>query len=66
MQSKKHSLIESITNTIVGLILSFILQLFMYDLLEIEVKLYQNGIITLFFFCVSILRNYLIRRVFEN
>ena len=66
MQSKKHSTIESLTNTIVGLLTSFAIQLVIYPLLNIPVTLNQNIIITVVFFVVSFLRGYLIRRVFNK
>lgn len=65
MQSKKVSLIESIINTIVGLSVSFIIQLIIYPAMDIEVKLHQNIIITLVFTIASILRGYIIRRLFN-
>ena len=66
MQSKKHSTIESLTNTIVGLLTSFLIQLVIYPLLNIPVTLNQNIIITVVFFLVSFLRGYFIRRVFNK
>ena len=66
MQSKKHSTIESLTNTVVGLLTSFAIQLVIYPLLNIPVTLNQNIIITVVFFVVSFLRGYLIRRVFNK
>ena len=66
MQTKKLSLIESATNTVVGLITSFVIQLIIYPSLNIKVSIGQNVIITLVFFIVSILRGYLVRRVFTN
>lgn len=66
MQSKKHSTIESLTNTIVGLLTSFLIQLVIYPLLSIPVTLNQNIIITIVFFVVSFLRGYLIRRFFNK
>jgi uncharacterized protein YacL len=66
MQSKKYSIIESVTNTIIGLVTSFIIQLIIYPLLDIPVSIGQNIIITLVFFTVSIIRGYLIRRLFNK
>jgi len=66
MQNKKQSLIESITQTLVGLITSFIIQIIIYPLLNIPVTLGQNVIITLVFFMASILRGYIIRRYFNK
>ena len=38
-QSKKHSLIESIANVVVGLVISFLIQLIIYPALNIKVSL---------------------------
>ena len=65
MQSKKYSALESVTNVIVGLVLSFVIQLIIYPLLGIPVTLKQNFIITAVFFVVSFIRGYVIRRVFN-
>ena len=65
-QTKKGSLIESVTNTVVGLLTSFLIQLIIYPILNIPVSIGQNVIITFVFFLASILRGYLIRRFFNN
>lgn len=65
MQSKKHSALESVTNVIVGLVLSFVIQLIIYPLLDIPVTLKQNFIITGVFFIISFIRGYVIRRIFN-
>lgn len=66
MQSKKHSLIESVTQTVVGLVVSFCIQLVIYPMLNIPVTFSQNVIITTVFFIASIGRGYLIRRIFNR
>lgn len=66
MQSKKHSLIESVTQTVVGLVVSFCIQLVIYPILNIPVTLSQNVIITAVFFVASIGRGYIIRRIFNK
>lgn len=66
MQSKIQSLIESVTNTLTGLVTSFLIQLVIYPLLNIPVTFSQNVIITLTFFVASILRGYVIRRIFNK
>lgn len=66
MQSKKHSLLESLTNVIVGLLMSFLTQLIIYPFLDIEVSLNQNIIITAVFFIISFVRGYVIRRIFNK
>jgi hypothetical protein len=42
MQKRKHSLLESVTNTVTGLLVSFGIQLVIYPALDIPVKLSQN------------------------
>ena len=66
MQNKKHSLIEAICGTTIGLLTSFFIQLIIYPFLNITVSIGQNIIITTVFFVVSILRGYLIRRLFNK
>lgn len=66
MQSKRKSLIESIIQTVVGLVISFAIQLVIYPLLSIPVTLNQNLIITTVFFVASIIRGYVIRRIFTK
>ena len=65
-QSKKLSAIESIINVIAGLIISFLIQLWIYPFLNIKVNLEQNIFITFIFFVVSFFRSYVIRRIFNN
>jgi len=65
-QSPKKSLIESITQTVIGLGTSIILQLILYPMMGIPVNLDQNLIITLAFFVVSFIRGYIVRRIFEK
>ena len=65
-QTKKQSIIESITQTLIGLIVSLCIQLVIYPLLNIEVTFSQNLIITFVFFIASIIRGYIIRRFFNN
>jgi uncharacterized protein YacL len=65
-QSKKHSAIESITQTVIGLVTSFIIQIILYPILNIPVTFSQNLIITFVFFVASFLRGYVIRRYFNK
>ena len=66
MQSKKHSILESLTNVITGLLISFIIQLIIYPILNIEVSINKNIIITFVFFTMSLIRSYIIRRIFNK
>ena len=65
-QTKKQSIVESITQTVIGLVTSFLIQLIIYPILNIPVTFSQNLIITFVFFLASILRGYVIRRFFNN
>lgn len=65
-QSKKHSIIESIANTVIGLAVSFIAQLVIHPLMGIPVTIKQNLLITLIFFLLSFIRGYIIRRFFNK
>jgi hypothetical protein len=65
-QKKKHSLIESITGTCIGLVTSFLIQITIYPALGIPVSIGQNILITFVFFVASIIRSYLVRRLFNK
>ena len=66
MQTKKQSMIEVITNTVVGLAFSFAIQVMIYPILGMNVSINQNLLITLMFFIASILRGYILRRLFTK
>ena len=66
MQSKKHSLVESITNTFIGFFVSLLIQVVLYPIMDIPVTFGQNILITMIFTIVSIIRGYVIRRWFNR
>lgn len=66
MQTKKLSIIEAVSNTVIGLLTSFIIQIIIYPILNIEVSINQNIIITFVFFFASIVRGYFVRRLFNK
>ena len=65
-QSRKHSAIETITQTILGLGISFVIQIILYPMMGIPVTINQNIIITAVFFIASLVRGYVVRRIFEK
>lgn len=65
-QNRKTSLIESLTNTFSGLLISFIIQLILFPIMNIPVRIEQNVIITLVFTLASIGRGFIIRRIFNG
>lgn len=66
MQTKKGSIIEAVSGTVIGLLTSFGIQLVIYPALDIEVRIDQNIIITFVFFFASIVRGYFVRRLFNK
>jgi hypothetical protein len=66
MQKRKQSLTEAITNTLAGFVISFLIQLLIYPIMDIEVHFTQNIIITLVFTVASIFRGYVLRRLFNK
>jgi len=65
-QSKRNSALEAVVNVITGLLISFLIQLWIYPLLKIPVTLNQNIFITCVFFAASFIRSYVIRRIFNG
>jgi hypothetical protein len=65
-QSRRHSLIESITNVLVGYGVAVISQIVIFPFFGIKVKLSDNLLIGLWFTVISIVRSYTLRRIFTN
>jgi undecaprenyl pyrophosphate phosphatase UppP len=66
MQKKTWSWLESITNTLVGMVVNFLLGLVLYPAIGMPITHRQNLAIVLIFTGTSILRNYLVRRAFNG
>ncbi len=66
MQSKKASLIESIVNIIFGYSIALLSQLIIFPVFNIHVGIQENILIGLWFTVVSIVRSYVLRRVFNR
>ena len=65
-QSRTMSLIEAVTNVMVGYALAVITQLLVFPLFGIEAALHEHLAIGLAFVAVSLARGYLLRRLFER
>jgi len=65
-QSKKMSIIESIANTVTGLLMSFYIQLLVFPMFGIVVTTATNLKITAIFFVASFVRSYSFRRIFNK
>ncbi len=66
MQTKTMSLIETITGTVVGYLLALSTQIILFSWLGIAIDLHQNMAIALIFTAVSIVRSYVLRRIFNH
>ncbi|TVZ55622.1 hypothetical protein OD91_0877 [Lutibacter sp. Hel_I_33_5] len=66
MQTKKQSFLESLTNTLVGFVISFAATFVIFPLMGMQGSVAKNFLITVFFTVVSILRGYVIRRYFNS
>jgi len=66
MQSRLMSAVETATNIAVGLVVSFMAQLVIFEVYDIDVTMSQNVEITLFFSFISVVRSYALRRLFNN
>lgn len=60
------SFIEAATNVVVGLLVSFGLQITLYGCMNIPVTTKQNLFITAAFFVASFLRSFVLRRIFNK
>ena len=66
MQSKTHSLIESLTNIIVGYFVALGSQLIIFPLFNIHIPLKDNFIIGGYMTIISLIRSYALRRWFNK
>lgn len=65
-QSKLHSIVEALTQTLVGYVINLGVQLIVYPLYGATFTLMQNIELGLIFLVVSFVRGYLIRRAFNR
>ena len=64
-QSRLMSMIEAVTNVVVGYVLAIATQLVVFPVFGIEAALSEHLAIGMAFIGVSLARGYLLRRVFE-
>jgi hypothetical protein len=65
MQSRAMSLVESIANVIIGFWLAVLTQILVFPLFGLTVTLTQNLLIGCLFTLTSMVRSYVLRRMFE-
>ena len=66
MQSRRQSLIEAITNVMVGYALAVITQIVVFPWFGLQVSFGDNLAIGALFVMISLLRSYALRRIFER
>ena len=66
MQSKKDSLIESLTSTTIGWLIGVILNMLVLPLFDYNITVIDSLWVSLIFTVVSVVRGYLIRRFFNS
>ena len=66
MQSRRQSLIEAITNVVVGYALAVLTQIVVFPWFGLKVSLHDNLAIGAIFVIISLLRGYALRRLFEH
>ena len=65
-QSRGMSLVEAITNVVVGFAVALLTQIAVFPVFGLQVSLSENLAIGLLFTTVSIARSYALRRLFET
>ena len=66
MQSKRESLIETLTSVFVGWLIGVILNMLVLPLFDYNVSLTDGVLISIIFTAVSVIRSYIIRRWFNS
>ncbi len=65
-QSRKMSLMETITSTVIGFVIAIASQYVIFPLFGIYVPLHAHLVMGTFFTVVSVVRGYLVRRLFNS
>lgn len=65
-QSRAMSMVEAVTNVVVGYVLAIATQLAVFPLFGLEAALGEHLAIGMAFVAVSLVRSYLLRRLFER
>ena len=65
-QSRVVSLFEAVANVVVGYGVAVVVQIILFPVFGLGVTVRQNLVIGLVFTAVSVVRSYLLRRIFES
>ena len=66
MQTKTQSLVESVTNVVIGYFVALLSQLLVFPMFGIHVSFGDNIAIGLWFTAISVIRSYVVRRWFNK
>ena len=66
MQTKKYSAIESIVNVLIGYLVAVGSQMVIFPMFNIHIPTHQNFTMGLWFTLVSVIRSYILRRIFNK
>ena len=66
MQSKRESMIESLTSTTIGIIIGIVLNLTILPIFGYPVSVVDSLWISLIFTAISVVRSYVVRRIFNS
>ena len=66
MQSKRESMIETLTSVFVGWLIGVILNMLVLPLFNYDVNLTDGVLISIIFTAVSVVRSYVVRRFFNS
>ena len=66
MQSKRESMVESLTSTTIGIIIGIVLNLIILPIFGYPVSVVDSLWISVIFTVISIIRSYIIRRWFNS
>ena len=66
MQTKRQSLIETLTSVFVGWLIGVILNMLVLPLFDYDVNLTDGVLISIIFTAVSVIRSYVVRRFFNS
>jgi hypothetical protein len=65
MQSRWMSFVESVTNIVVGYGLAVLTQIIVFPLFGLHASLGENFLLAALFTCISLIRSFAIRRLFN-
>ena len=66
MQTKRQSLIETLTSVFVGWLIGVILNMLVLPLFDYDITVVDSLLVSLIFTVISVVRGYLIRRFFNS